>query len=297
MPRHHKRSESIVMTTSVAESKSSDSALKLAQEPISAWRLLRDIATDWGALLLALALARPESPLVTLCCVLVIGVHQHALAVLGHEATHFTISKNKWVNDTIGNVLFFYPLGVTISGYRRFHIQHHLKLNSPQDPEWPLRIGRLYKPRMSRLGFVAMFVGDLVGFGLPSLYRLGRASRPGTIRNAIGIIVFWVVSIGLIVHVHQFFRLAVWLFSLCTVYRAISRIRVWCEHIASDSTHRHEQSPIVAYLFFPHNIGFHYEHHAWPYLSYQKLPAARLIDSRETILTFTALMKSFGRCP
>ncbi|MBS0367470.1 MAG: fatty acid desaturase [Proteobacteria bacterium] len=269
-------------------------ARRLAQERVSVWLLVRDIALDWTILLVALVLATPDHLALLPFCILVIGVHQHALSILGHEASHFTISKTKWLNDAIGNVIFFYPLTVTVSGYRRFHIQHHLKLNSMEDPELPLRAGRFYNSPMSIAGFAAMFIGDLFGFGIPSLYRLVWASRPTSVRDAAGLFVFWVITISAVIYAHQQFRLAIWAISLGTAYWAVSRMRVWCEHTSSDTTNRHWQSPLVAYLLFPHNNGYHYEHHMWPYLSYQKLPIARAIDNSRPVLAFTELMRSFG---
>ena len=65
----------------------------------------------------------------------ILGNRQHALALLGHEGTHYAIHKNKRINDAISDVLGMWMVGLTTSGYRNIHFEHHKHLNTDRDPE------------------------------------------------------------------------------------------------------------------------------------------------------------------
>jgi len=68
--------------------------------------------------------------------VIFIGGLQHRLAGLGHEAAHYTLMRNKLLNDLIGDLLCLFPLAATLHFYRLFHLAHHQYTNDPErDPD------------------------------------------------------------------------------------------------------------------------------------------------------------------
>jgi fatty acid desaturase len=68
--------------------------------------------------------------------VVLIGGLQHRLAGLGHEASHYTLFKNKSLNDLAGDLLCMFPVLSTIHFYRLFHLAHHQYTNDPErDPD------------------------------------------------------------------------------------------------------------------------------------------------------------------
>ncbi len=68
--------------------------------------------------------------------VILIGGLMHRLAGLGHEASHYSLVRNKWANDLIGDVFCFFPILATIHFYRLFHMAHHQYTNDPNlDPD------------------------------------------------------------------------------------------------------------------------------------------------------------------
>jgi fatty acid desaturase len=74
-------------------------------------------------------------PVVTLGIVLIGGL-QHRLAGLGHEASHYTFMKNKFLNDFIPDVFCMFPILTTMHFYRLFHMAHHQYTNDPRhDPD------------------------------------------------------------------------------------------------------------------------------------------------------------------
>jgi fatty acid desaturase len=76
-----------------------------------------------------------DLPVLTLAIVLV-GALQHRLAGLGHEAAHYSLLKNKLLNDLIGDVFCMFPILSTIHSYPLFHLAHHQYTNDPKrDPD------------------------------------------------------------------------------------------------------------------------------------------------------------------
>ncbi len=68
--------------------------------------------------------------------ILLVGGLQHRLAGLGHEASHYSLLKNKWANDFVGDLFCLNPLVSSVHFYRLFHMAHHQFPNDPErDPD------------------------------------------------------------------------------------------------------------------------------------------------------------------
>lgn len=71
-----------------------------------------------------------------------IGVVQHRLAGLVHEASHYMLFKNRLLNEWASDLLCMFPLFSTTAQYRVMHLGHHDYVNDWQrDPEL-LNMGR-----------------------------------------------------------------------------------------------------------------------------------------------------------
>lgn len=106
---------------------------------------------------------------VFLVAIILIGGLQHRLAGLGHEASHYTFMKNRFLNDLIPDFFCMFPILTTVHFYRVFHMAHHQYTNDPQrDPDL-LNLGRgkrAFEFPMTRARFIAvvyfcMFVAPL----------------------------------------------------------------------------------------------------------------------------------------
>jgi len=64
-----------------------------------------------------------------------VGAGQHHLGVLGHEGSHRTLFRNRWLNEQASDWLCMYPLFTTTYMYRLQHLAHHQFVNDPdRDP-------------------------------------------------------------------------------------------------------------------------------------------------------------------
>jgi len=85
------------------------------------------------------------------------GIGQHRLVMLGHEASHFALFKNKKLNELASDWLCFYPIWVTTYNYRIQHMAHHQHTNDPElDPDYAYMsvCGHQYTPPMERKDFL-----------------------------------------------------------------------------------------------------------------------------------------------
>ena len=68
--------------------------------------------------------------------IVLIGALQHRLAGLGHESSHYSFMRNRYLNDLIPDVFCMFPIMTTIHFYRLFHLGHHQFTNDPErDPD------------------------------------------------------------------------------------------------------------------------------------------------------------------
>src|SRR5262245_1836344 len=64
-----------------------------------------------------------------------VGAGQHHLGVLGHEGSHRTLFRNRWLNELVSDWLCMYPLFTTTYMYRLQHLAHHQFVNDQvRDP-------------------------------------------------------------------------------------------------------------------------------------------------------------------
>jgi fatty acid desaturase len=97
------------------------------------------VLVDWGLVAASFALvAWQPNPLTVVVALLVIGARQLGLAVLMHEAAHRTLFRSRRLNDVVGNWVCAYPIWSDLHPYRPYHLQHHAKNWTPEDPDLPL---------------------------------------------------------------------------------------------------------------------------------------------------------------
>jgi len=73
---------------------------------------------------------------VALLAILLIGAGQHQLTGLAHEASHYILFRNRYLNDAVGDLLCMFPIFASLYHYRLQHLAHHQFVNDPErDPD------------------------------------------------------------------------------------------------------------------------------------------------------------------
>jgi fatty acid desaturase len=84
---------------------------------------------DWGLPWLA------NLPVIVVAITLV-GAGQHRLTGLTHEASHYLLFKNRYLNEIVSDVFCMFPLWSSTNFYRLQHLAHHQYVNDPvRDPD------------------------------------------------------------------------------------------------------------------------------------------------------------------
>jgi len=220
-----------------------------------------------AAAAVAFGIALWPSPWVLLA-VLAVGVQQHGLFVLAHEAAHYRLASRRGLNDAFGRAIGMVS-GISMCSYRVIHRLHHNDLYGPQDPDtaihggYPRGMGYLWKK----------LAQDLIGwnawktfayfFGAPAIadegstqQQAGRSQRllndtSPALRRAARSDRWWVLSaqLGLPAGAYVLAGLqglaqyaVLWLLPLVTVLQPILRLRAICEHGAATDL----SSPLTA---------------------------------------------------
>jgi fatty acid desaturase len=257
------------------------------------------VAIDLALVALAYALLFrwPTWP-VAVVSVFLVGTRQHSLAILGHEATHFLVSRNRIWNDLVGNVVGFWPLFVTLEGYRSWHFEHHQSVGTPEDPERLVKKGRLYTLPLKQWQFVLLFLGDLVGLGSYELVRLVYVIRPRPLRYVLGPVLFWTAATLVCWRLSVLWVLGVWVVAIFTSFWSCYRVGRFAEHTGIGSgTYRFGANPLLRFLFFPNNSHYHYEHHRWPSIPCYHLPRTRELDTEVPVMTVSEMFRFFATGP
>ncbi len=273
---------------------------------LSTARSLLSILHTFGLIAAALWLAVATWPSAwMLLSIVVIGIAQHGLFILAHEAAHYRLFANRAANDGVGRFIGMVG-GISMCTYRVTHRLHHNNLYTEEDPDTAIHGGY---PR-GKAYLLKKLAQDLAGlnawktfayfFGAPAINAdTNREIRPlddtsPQLRAAARADRLWVIGFHLAAPVAALAAggwrgLAMYavlrLLPLVTVLQPILRLRAICEHgAAQDLT-----SPLTAartnrtsgsigngfarLVLFPHHVNYHVEHHLYPAVPHYHLPA------------------------
>lgn len=248
-----------------------------------------------------------------------IGVAQHGLFILAHEAAHYRLFGNRWVNDLSGRVIGMCS-GISMCTYRVTHRLHHNDLYGKQDPDTAIHGGY---PR-GRAYLLHKLLEDLVGlnawktfayfFGSPAINEAtGTQIRPlddtsPHLRAAARQDRWLVLGFHVLAPVLAWawggwpglaWYGALWLLPLLTVLQPILRLRAVCEHGAvtdlsspltaarSNRTWGRATNWLGRFFLFPHHVNYHLEHHLYPAVPHYRLPALHRILRKKGALEGT----------
>ncbi len=258
---------------------------------LTSWKSTVAIGLTWAMIAGALAaVARWPSVPVIGAALIVLGGRQVAIGVLGHEAAHRTLYKNKRVNDWVGVWLLGAWIWADLERYRVNHLKHHVVSGTLDDPDlgtvtpYPMGRGRLLvafakdlflvtgllriaSNLLTDLGFVRF---SAVGDVMPVDQR-GRSNRDvlaKALKHTGPAAVVTVLLFGVCAAFGHAWVGLVWVAAWMTTFSVFVRCRATQEHACvPEPDHpvngsRTVGAPIWERLTVaPCNMNFHIEHH------------------------------------
>ena len=240
-----------------------------------------------------------------LASVIAIGIAQHGLFILAHEAAHYRLFAARPLNDAVGRLIGMAG-AVSMPTYRVIHRLHHNNLYTEEDPDtaihggYPRGVAYLWKKLAQDLLGLNAWKTLAYFFGAPAINdETRRAARPlddtsPQLRAAARADRWFVVAFHVAAPAVAFALggarglaqyLVLWVVPLLTVLQPILRLRAICEHGAVTDL----SSPLTAArtnrtwggaanraaraLLFPHHVNYHLEHHLYPAVPHYHLPA------------------------
>ncbi|MCU1356787.1 MAG: fatty acid desaturase [Acidimicrobiales bacterium] len=247
---------------------------------IASWRNAWTVASLWlGIVALWTAAVWVDHPLGYVALFVLMGPVFARLAILGHEAAHRLLFRNRKANDLVGRWLLDHPAFVPFDIYRRVHFAHHKDEFGPNEPDIPLYAGY----PLPKASWRRKLVRDAVGIsGWKNLKPLLRSvttkqGRPIGVRILGTQVVLWA---GIWALTGRWWLYPVcWLGPWLTVWRVLNRLRAIAEHGGMErsddrrrTTHHIHQSWSARFWIVPYKTGWHLAHHVDMGVPWRNLP-------------------------
>jgi fatty acid desaturase len=273
------------------------------------WRSWLSIALTWGLVFSAMALvATVPHVLTVLLALFVIGARQLGLAVFMHEASHRTLlSSRKW-NDWVGNWLCAYPIWADTEPYRPYHLQHHAKNMTAEDPDLALATKhpvpaasmrrKVWRDLSGQVGWKrvrALVRRDVIGAdGMHTSRKLTG------LRNVRGVLVTNAVLFGILTLAGTPLLYLLWVGAWMTTYSLVTRIRSIAEHSMvpdPDDELQNTRTTLARWwerlLLAPCRVNYHLEHHLLMMVPHYKLPRLHALLRERGVLDDALIARGY----
>lgn len=256
------------------------------------WRSWLTLAVNWSLVFAAFALvAWWPNPLTVVTALFVIGARQLGFAVIMHDASHRAFLSSRAVNDWVGNWLAAYPIWSDLRPYRPYHLQHHARTGSAEDPD----IGLVKPFPITARSLRRKVWRDLSGqtgrkFAIGAWRRTFArwGEDPVATRAAQGVLVTNLVLLGILTACGHPALYLLWAVAWLTTNTLVTRIRSIAEHALTpdpDDPMRNTRTTVARWwerlLLAPIRVNFHLEHHLLMTVPHYNLPRMhRLLRER-----------------
>jgi len=276
----------------------------LVRSDLAGWRML---AFNWGLIVLSFALVTwRANPITVALALILLGGRQLGLGILMHEAAHRSLFKSPRLNEWVGQWLCAAPMFVELAIYRRYHMTHHIKAGTAEDPDLPnyehypvsrasLR-RKLLRDLTCRSGlraFAALMVlygsggegARAAGYSYRSAGSGSGSSKSWSMRtllaNSWRCAVANLLMLAACAAAGHALAYLLWPVAWLSTYMLFSRIRNAAEHGALPGTRepdiwRNTRTVLAAWwerlTVAPNYVNYHFEHHLAPAVPAHKLP-------------------------
>jgi len=206
----------------------------------------------------------------------VIGNRQRALGNLLHDASHRSFDGNRNRASVLANLLFCWPLWVSMTIYRSDHNRHHRFLGDPaRDPDFIHDETRLQR------GWFSVWGDQVLSWRMfkTSLFsHLGRMDAA----TLTGVAVWWGVVLAAIAWLASprdaLIFAGLWVAARVLVFHPITSFREISDHVGlipgglMSFSRNHPFGGVLGQVFHPHNNGYHLLHHLSPGIPFHAIP-------------------------
>jgi len=273
------------------------------------WRAWVSIGLDWALVGAGFALvAVAPNPLTVLAAIALIGGRQLGFAILMHDAAHRILLRDRRWNDWVGNWLCAYPVYLDVHPYRKYHLKHHAKTWTAEDPDLPLVTPfpvtsaslrrKIWRDLSGQTGWKRLrytLKGDL-GMS-PGIGQ--RTDNPGW-RSFRGMVVTNLVLLGLLTLFHHPALYLLWVAAWFTTHSLVTRIRSIAEHaMVPDPADelRQTRTTIARWwerlLIAPNRVNYHLEHHLLMTVPHYHLPRLHRLLRERGVLADACLTRGY----
>lgn len=260
------------------------------------------LAVNWGLIAAAMAAVAIAPvvllPLVVPLALFVIGGRQLGMAVVMHEAAHRTLFRHRGWNDRIANWLAAYPVYLSLELYRPYHLQHHARTGTDDDPDvglargWPVSRASMRRKITRDLAGVtgikrliaqtSFLIATARGKQLDRsevLSFVGGGSAAEARAALVGAAVWQLVLLAVCTALGHPLLYLLWVGAWLTTYSLCMRIRSIAEHAMTGdptdplaNTRTVMAGPWERIFVAPNRVNYHLEHHLLMTVPHYNLP-------------------------
>lgn len=277
-----------------------------------AWCIIR----QWLIIALAIGIALwTKSWAAWVIAAVTCATRQHAFAIIMHDATHYRLFTNRWLNDVMSDFFCAFPIGLSTQLYRKEHMEHHRYTNTDKDPYWTnMRAHEDWRWPKMHIDSFKLFFKDVVGLNAiqiffilsqwspwPRVLKLDKGNNTLTPAEQRRWVLFVIlILIGLYLTNGWIPFLLLWVMPLFTVFGVLFRMRGVAEHLVLEGTHelnssRHVDATLLErWSIAPLNANYHIAHHLFPSVPLYNLPELqRILMQDKTFREQAALVKNY----
>jgi len=265
------------------------------------------IAAAMAGVAIAPALLRPLAVLVAL---FVIGGRQLGMAVVMHEAAHRTLFRHRGWNDRVANWLAAYPVYLSLELYRPYHLQHHARTGTDDDPDvglargWPVSRASMRRKVLRDLAGVtgvkrlvaqtSFLIATARGKPLDRsevLSFVGAGSAADARAALVGASVWQLALLAVCAALGHPLLYLLWVAAWLTTYSLCMRIRSIAEHAMTGNpadplanTRTVLAGPWERIFVAPNRVNYHLEHHLLMTVPHHNLPRLHALLQQRGLL-------------
>ncbi len=251
-------------------------------------RVAKDIAVNWLWILAAWIFAAYFGTWWAFALAIpVVGNRYYALFLIGHDGLHRRIASDFGRNDLYCDLFILAPIFAITHINNRNHLQHHLHLANPEDPDRH-KHGCFNKATwielFGYLSAVTSVLRSVRNVFLPRQDAKVAGSGPTYRRRDLVLIACWQAALfmGLYFGFGWWGYFVLWWGPVFVFTFLADNLRSFVEHSHPESDELADEHRLVTHLpgFFerallaPMNMNYHAAHHLWPSIPYYNLPLA-----------------------